>query len=116
MRPGSLGLLCLFSVLSSQRVSREAFLSGRLGFCALEVSVHLGGIVLKPVLAHQSLLWLSLLLSLLATSFSCLRVWLLFWCVGIQASVFPVHPLFNSATLIFLAQLPVISFDSTFSA
>jgi len=38
----------------------------------------LGGVVLEPVLAHQSFLWLSLLLSWLAPSFSCLRVWLLF--------------------------------------
>ena len=34
------------------------------------------GFVLEPILAHQSLLWLSLLLSWLAptSSFSCLRV------------------------------------------
>jgi hypothetical protein len=49
------------------------------GFCALEVLVSTGKVVLEPVLAHQSLLWLTLLLSWLAPSLSCLRVWLLFW-------------------------------------
>jgi len=43
------------------------------------MSVSIGGVVLEPVLAHQSLLWLSLLLSWLAPRFSCLRVRLLFW-------------------------------------
>ena len=46
--------------------------------------------MLGPVLVHQSLLWLSLLSSWLAPSFSCLRVWLLvcsFGSVSIQASV-----------------------------
>jgi hypothetical protein len=41
-------------------------------FCLRGVSVALGGVVLEPVLAHQSLLWLSLLLSWLNPSFSCL--------------------------------------------
>jgi len=71
--------------------------------------------VLEPVLAHQSLLWLSLLLSWLTLNLSCLRVWLLFW-QGIQASVFSARPLFCSATLVFLAQLPMVSLDPTFSA
>ena len=40
-----------------------------------------------------------------------------FGSVGIQqASVLSFHPLFNSAISVFLAQLPVISLDSTFSA
>ena len=63
----------LYSLLKGFPV-RLFFQLARLGFCALEVSVSLGGVVLEPVLAHQSLLWLSLLLSWLAPSFSCLRV------------------------------------------
>ena len=38
-----------------------------------------------------------------------------FGSVGIQASVFPVHPLFCSVTLVFLAQLPVVSLDFGFN-
>ena len=62
------------------------------------VSVSLGGVVLGPVLAHKSLLWLSLLYFWLDPSFSCLRVWLLFWYCRYPGLSFSVGPLFYSAT------------------
>jgi hypothetical protein len=82
-----------------------------LGFALFRgVPFLLGEVVLDPVLAHQSCYGLvcsypGWLLDSLAFVSGCS-----FGSVGIQASVFSVCPLFRSATLVFLAQLPVVSF------
>ena len=71
------------------------------------------GVVLEPVLAHQSLLWLSLLLSWLAPSFSCL-CGCSFGNVGTQASVFSVDPLFALLLYFSFRCFPVVSLDPKF--
>ena len=84
--PGSLGFSCSFSVLSSQRVPVRLFFRWAWVLRFRGVSFF-RGIVLEPVLAHQSLLWLSCsypgwLLASLAFVSGCS-----FGSVGVQASV-----------------------------